>query len=488
MNEHPRRILVQLIRMHGRTIADDGRLKGLLNDALRNEHRKEVNVLVHAVEAKVVSDLLTLTTTIPPSVLIGRLAQKLRDEKGTGETEARWAVETWLLAFELTTVQELAAIPVQVSVVSAATKWTAAPSPFKPSIAAPSNPQTASFSLECTHCGVVLKAANPIPSGKQVKCPKCSGIFLVKGIPDPEDSQSIPSHLHGTLPVPHERTIATPPSKQTSASSALLIACPECGKHLQVPGDLMGEKVQCPECNENFVAEQSQPSSPTRRSSRVPVSRPRPAKQASGRGTMLIMLSVVGFLCVPYILGPIVWILANNDLKAMREGKMDDTDESTTKMARIFGIVDTLFALGIVFVYCWIGCTGAFNQPPGGAPRPPSVPIKQAVGAPAKDVAPENKPLQQFDGRLTKSASEITHQVTMVKGKSYQIDLMSQEFDAYLILQDPNGTKVAENDDGGEGLNSRIVYQPKATGIHRVVATSLGRRGVGAFVLEVREK
>ena len=100
MNELPRQVLVQLVQKHGKAIAEDSRLcRGLLNDALRNEHRKEMNVLVHAVEAKVVSDLLTVTAAIPRPVLIGRLVQKLRDEKGTGETEAHWAVETWLLAF-----------------------------------------------------------------------------------------------------------------------------------------------------------------------------------------------------------------------------------------------------------------------------------------------------------------------------------------------------------------------------------------------------
>jgi len=33
-----------------------------------------------------------------------------------------------------------------------------------------------------------------------------------------------------------------------------LIACPECKKHLQVPDNLLGKKVQCPECKHTFVA------------------------------------------------------------------------------------------------------------------------------------------------------------------------------------------------------------------------------------------
>jgi predicted Zn finger-like uncharacterized protein len=33
-----------------------------------------------------------------------------------------------------------------------------------------------------------------------------------------------------------------------------LITCPECTKHLQVPDDLLGKKVQCPECRHTFTA------------------------------------------------------------------------------------------------------------------------------------------------------------------------------------------------------------------------------------------
>ncbi len=66
-----------------------------------------MNVLIHATEAEVVHDLLTVTAAVPRSVLTGRVVQKLRDEKGTGETEALWAVETWLLAFELITKQQI---------------------------------------------------------------------------------------------------------------------------------------------------------------------------------------------------------------------------------------------------------------------------------------------------------------------------------------------------------------------------------------------
>src|SRR5215475_13421618 len=38
-----------------------------------------------------------------------------------------------------------------------------------------------------------------------------------------------------------------------------LITCPECKKHLQVPDDLIGKQVQCPECKHTFTATASAP-------------------------------------------------------------------------------------------------------------------------------------------------------------------------------------------------------------------------------------
>ena len=43
-------------------------------------------------------------------------------------------------------------------------------------------------------------------------------------------------------------------------------------------------------------------------------------------------------------------------------------------------------------------------------------------------------------------------------------------------------------DDGGVGLNTRIVYQPTVTGTYRIVATSAANRATGAFALTLREE
>jgi Ca2+-binding EF-hand superfamily protein len=72
------------------------------------------------------------------------------------------------------------------------------------------------------------------------------------------------------------------------------------------------------------------------------------------------------------------------------------------------------------------------------------------------------------------------------QGKTYQIDHISNAFDSYLYLEDPNGTLLAENDDGGEGVNARLIYRAAKTGTYRVIATSLGSSLPGPFQFSVR--
>ena len=78
--------------------------------------------------------------------------------------------------------------------------------------------------------------------------------------------------------------------------------------------------------------------------------------------------------------------------------------------------------------------------------------------------------------------------VKLQQGQVYQIDHRSRAFDAYLYLEDPEGNVLAEDDDGGGNLNSRIIHEAAKTGNYRLIATSLGGGGLGPFALSVRIK
>lgn len=84
------------------------------------------------------------------------------------------------------------------------------------------------------------------------------------------------------------------------------------------------------------------------------------------------------------------------------------------------------------------------------------------------------------------------HTVKLHANKKYQIDMISALFDAYLFLEDSAGNVLTSDDDGGEGLNARIIFTPAKTDTYRVIATTFdrgvpGTTRVGPYTLMVME-
>jgi hypothetical protein len=66
------------------------------------------------------------------------------------------------------------------------------------------------------------------------------------------------------------------------------------------------------------------------------------------RGGAVLALGILG-LAVCFICGIIAWVMGNEDLRAMREGRMDPSGESMTSAGRICGMISVFLAIaGIV--------------------------------------------------------------------------------------------------------------------------------------------
>ena len=80
--------------------------------------------------------------------------------------------------------------------------------------------------------------------------------------------------------------------------------------------------------------------------------------------------------------------------------------------------------------------------------------------------------------------------VKLDQGKTYVISLSSGEMDSYLFLYDPQGRMVAQDDDSGGMLNSRIHFTPNQAGNYTVSCTVLNQvpPGGAAFNVSVRER
>ena len=62
-------------------------------------------------------------------------------------------------------------------------------------------------------------------------------------------------------------------------------------------------------------------------------------------------------------------------------------------------------------------------------------------------------------------------------------DMQSTAFDTYLWLIGPDGTSLVQDDDGGEGLNSRLTYTTTRAGTYTIRANAYSGTGRGMYTL-----
>ncbi len=125
MHEEPRQQLCQLIARYGRSLCDDSRrCRALLKDYCPT-YKKEIFVLVHALDDGVCRTLLNTSAGAPLAIVLSRLSQQLQENLGLAEDAATWAVESWALALGVIERPRPLATPVQQR-----SAVRAAPSPF----------------------------------------------------------------------------------------------------------------------------------------------------------------------------------------------------------------------------------------------------------------------------------------------------------------------------------------------------------------------
>lgn len=158
---------------------------------------------------------------------------------------------------------------------------------------------------------------------------------------------------------------------------AEIVSCPACQRELQVPAELLGQTVQCPECKQPFEARVA-PSSGVTSAAPEPPAREAPAGRPRrweddeddvadvrrsrhelppNRAAMILtfgILSMVmfGFCIVSLILGPIAWVMGGRDLEAIREGRMSRDGEGMIQAGRILGLVGAILGLLVAAFWC----------------------------------------------------------------------------------------------------------------------------------------
>lgn len=94
----------------------------------------------------------------------------------------------------------------------------------------------------------------------------------------------------------------------------------------------------------------------------------------------------------------------------------------------------------------------------------------------------------QRSGSLSSAQPEQVHDLMLRSGRTYQFQLESRDFDAYLRLVDADGNMLMENDNiDRNNRNARLTFTPKETAAYQLIATSFQQRGTGAYTLFILE-
>ncbi len=75
--------------------------------------------------------------------------------------------------------------------------------------------------------------------------------------------------------------------------------------------------------------------------------------------------------------------------------------------------------------------------------------------------------------------------IPVVRGQPFTVDLVSRDFDPYLLLVYGSEPPLLQNDDGGGSCNARLVYVPPDDRPLRILVNTAGKHETGRYTLRV---
>lgn len=172
------------------------------------------------------------------------------------------------------------------------------------------------------------------------------------------------------------------------------------------------------------------------------------------------------------VLGPDGRVVATNDDAMGRDAAVSFRAAragSYTALATTYGDQPRVgaYRIGLAAV------TGEFSEP----------------GAATPIAAGETKTgqLESGDSTTANGGYADVFQFRPARSGTATINLTSSDLDPYLTLADSTGSKLATDDDGGEGTNAMLSYEVRAGAMYRIVAGTFGSGArSGAYQLNVQ--
>jgi len=343
----------------------------------------------------------------------------------------------------------------------------------------------------CTDCGQRLQI--PAPPQSPPPVPK-----IVPPAVEPFQAQlSLPesSGVSAQAPRPRQPDILdddvadVPIRKERGARRE---TCRECGRDISA-----SERVRnCPDCDAQLCSREC-----ARDHQEHVHGGRRPSENSTGMALTGMILGIVGFVlafipCIGWVFGIILGILGAvfGSIGIAQAGK-----SGQGKGMAVTGLVMSILAIiwgplvhFLIFAAVGAGAGAAakaalddprFKAPAFNAPgikAGPITPIPLAAGG-------------TFEGQITIADRDPSgpgfakvYTYKMTANQNYTINLDSNQFDAFLRVEDSKGTVLAQDDDSGGDRNAMISFSPTKTDEYRIIATSLGGIFTGSYTLRVR--
>ncbi len=81
----------------------------------------------------------------------------------------------------------------------------------------------------------------------------------------------------------------------------------------------------------------------------------------------------------------------------------------------------------------------------------------------------------------------VSFSIPLREGRTFTVEVGSSVFDTVLTLYGPDGAYIAEDDDGGEGTDSRLRFSPSASGTYNLEVRGYFAEDHGEFFVQVYE-
>ncbi len=73
----------------------------------------------------------------------------------------------------------------------------------------------------------------------------------------------------------------------------------------------------------------------------------------SSQATTTLVLGILSVVCLP-ILGPVAWVIANTEIRAIDEGRRDPSNRGTAMAGKVLGIIGTVFIAIAILVFAFL--------------------------------------------------------------------------------------------------------------------------------------